>query len=178
MFGALMGLFVVIVIGLLGLWRERPRKLRPEEFDWNDAVTNILEAQHPRKGSVGELERWWNDTQSDKARIKQLEKLVSNSDRQLMSRKSIDTEMVASSIQFENIETLSSPPKIMVLPKGVSYYDITKPTVAGLKVEGPLADLLMDQRSDNNIHTIRIKHGRVIDWSSEPDYNEGALWQY
>ena len=76
------------------------------------------------KTTVDELEEWWNNTESDKAKIKKLEHEI----KFLTHERDTMFSLVNSRTpEYVPTPTLSNPNKVMILPKGVSYYALTAP---------------------------------------------------
>jgi hypothetical protein len=175
-----MGLLIFIIftivglIGMVGIYREsRSRKPKPDT--WNDALTRIIDAQYPAKGSIQELENWWQANESKDARIKELESQLATSKAIGNSYK--DAPYLLNNYQaskaWEQVATptLVNPSKVMMLPKGVEYYDISKPTIAGFNIKGPLADMIMAGDPKQEVR-LTIRGGKVTDWTVNWEGNE------
>lgn len=161
---------VIFFTAVIGLIMPTPRFLKSKPTKYNDwdnySLTNVIESQYPAKGSVSELENWWNANKSKDARIKELEsKLKQVREDHAVERERFKRFALNSAQDRIATTVLSDPSKAMVLPDNYSLYDITKPTRVGLNIEGPLADMIMDTDS-NRVHTVRIKNGKVLDWDS------------
>lgn len=146
---------ILLAFGLSMIAYKRKERKAENDSDW---LTTVIDKQYPAKGSVQELENWWHSNKSKDARIKELEEVV----------KKQETERSAHYRENECIATpvLSNPSKVMVLPKDTLYHRLPDPTttIAGLRIEGLLADLIMEP---GNVTTLTIKNGQVVNWSSE-----------
>jgi hypothetical protein len=135
-----------------------------------------------------ELEAWWQANESKDAKIRALEMAV-KSKNILLTTLQLENNILKQEAKAAKepirrgdnfyklteiptwitpewgepipVTTLNDPGKIMVLPSGASYSDVTQSKI-GLKIEGELARRMMEP---NFTTQLTIRNGKVIDWT-------------
>jgi len=147
-----------------------------------------MENQSYYRSSLDELEAWWQANESKDAKIRALEMAV-KSKNILLTTLQLENNILKQEVRAAKepirrgdnfykateiptwitpewgepipVTTLNDPGKIMVLPSGASYSDVTESKI-GLKIEGELARRMMEP---NFTTQLTIRNGKVIDWT-------------